>query len=64
MLNPDATRKRIGNYLKYLSRMKADYEAQFVRGIAKDTRVKSLYSKHADFQDLAIKYDYLFTADK
>ena len=64
VLNPDATRKRIGSYLKYLRRMKADHEAQFVKSIAKDTRVKSLYSKHADFQDLAIKYGFLSTADK
>ena len=64
VLNPDATRKRVGNYLTYIKRMKREYQAQFVRGSMKDSRVNKIYEKNDDFQDLAVEFDFLNRADK
>ena len=63
-INPIESGKRASTFIKYLKRMKPDYQAQYLRAVGSDKSISQIYFKNPDFGKLAVEYNFIFQADK
>ena len=63
-INPVESGKRASTFIKYLKRMKPDYQAQYLRAVGSDKSISQIYFKNPDFGELAVEYNFIFQADK
>tara|TARA_R110002020_G_scaffold234886_1_gene447014 strand:+ start:1353 stop:2546 length:1194 start_codon:yes stop_codon:yes gene_type:complete len=64
VVNPAATQARITKFVTYITRMKVEYQAQFVKGAIKDSRCKVAMGQNKAYRALNQATQYLNTADK
>ena len=63
-INPIESGKRASTFIKYLKRMKPDYQAQYLRAVDSDNSINQIYYKNPDFKKLGVEYNFIFQADK